>query len=103
MSMGKVNKKWLQLPVNESRRKFIRQAAITGLALAGSDLISLSQASESTESEKTIPWYRKVKRWGQTNITEKDPKQYDIKWWRKHWKDTQLQGIIVNAGGIVAY
>jgi hypothetical protein len=55
------------------------------------------------EPEKTIPWYRRAKRWGQTNITEKDPKQYDIAWWRKHWKDTQLQGIIVNAGGIVAY
>ena len=49
------------------------------------------------------PWYRRVTRWGQTNITEKDPIRYDIPWWREYWKRTQVQGVIVNAGGIVAY
>jgi hypothetical protein len=42
-------------------------------------------------------------RWGQTNITERDPQRYDIAWWRQHWKRTHVQGVIVNAGGIVAY
>jgi hypothetical protein len=41
--------------------------------------------------------------WGQTNITEKDPVRYDIPWWRAHWKRTQVQAVIINAGGIVAY
>lgn len=50
-----------------------------------------------------IPWYRRVTRWGQTNITEKDPANYDIKWWQNHWRETAVQGIIINAGGIVAY
>jgi hypothetical protein len=49
------------------------------------------------------PWYRRAYRWGQTNIVEKDPVRYDIDWWRRHWKDTQVQAVIVNAGGIVAY
>lgn len=49
------------------------------------------------------PWYRRTYRWGQTNITEKDPVRYDIPWWREYWKRTQVQGIILNAGGIVAY
>jgi hypothetical protein len=49
------------------------------------------------------PWYRRVTRWGQTNITEKDPVRYDIPWWREYWKRTQVQGVIINAGGIVAY
>ena len=59
----------------------------------------------ATESEpaKDVPWYRRVTRWGQTNITEKDPAHYDIAWWRNHWKSTQIQGVIINAGGIVAY
>ncbi len=48
------------------------------------------------------PWYRRA-RWGQTNITEIDPIRYDIDWWREHWRRTQVQGVIVNAGGIVAY
>lgn len=49
------------------------------------------------------PWYRRAYRWGQTNITEKDPERYDIEWWRKFWKRTETQAVIINAGGIVAY
>jgi hypothetical protein len=49
------------------------------------------------------PWYRRTLRWGQTNITEADPPRYDIAWWRAYWKRTRIQGVIVNAGGIVAY
>lgn len=49
------------------------------------------------------PWYRTALRWGQTNITELDPTRYDIDWWRKHWRRTRVQGVIINAGGIVAY
>jgi hypothetical protein len=51
----------------------------------------------------TEPWYRRTYRWGQTNITEKDPVRYDITWWRDFWKRTKVQGVIINAGGIVAY
>jgi hypothetical protein len=49
------------------------------------------------------PWYRRLTRWGQTNITEPDSQTYDIDWWRGYWKRTLTQGIVVNAGGIVAY
>jgi Hypothetical glycosyl hydrolase 6 len=49
------------------------------------------------------PWYRRTFRWGQTNLTEKDPVRYDAEWWRSHWRRTRVQGVIVNAGGIVAY
>jgi hypothetical protein len=49
------------------------------------------------------PWYKRTYRWGQTNITEKDPVRYDIPWWRDFWKRTYVQGVIVNGGGIVAY
>jgi hypothetical protein len=48
-------------------------------------------------------WYRDVVRWGQTNLTEIDPIRYDAAWWREHWKRTRIQGVIINAGGIVAY
>jgi len=53
--------------------------------------------------DDTTPWYRRCYRWGQTNLTEIDPTRYDAAWWRQHWKRTQIQGVIVNAGGIVAY
>jgi hypothetical protein len=51
----------------------------------------------------TVPWYRRTYRWGQTNLTEVDPIRYDADWWREHWRRTRVQGVIVNAGGIVAY
>jgi hypothetical protein len=53
--------------------------------------------------ERPVPWYRRTCRWGQTNLTEVDPIRYDAAWWRAHWTRTRVQGVIVNAGGIVAY
>jgi len=54
-------------------------------------------------SASALPWHRRALRWGQTNITEIDPARYDIPWWRDYWKRTRVQGVIINAGGIVAY
>jgi hypothetical protein len=54
-------------------------------------------------AEATVPWYQRTLRWGQTNLTEVDPIRYDLAWWREHWRRTRVQGVIVNAGGIVAY
>jgi len=54
-------------------------------------------------SDAALPWYRRTYRWGQTNVTERDPARYDVGWWREYWRRTRVQGVIVNAGGIVAY
>jgi hypothetical protein len=72
-----------------TRRVFL-QATAASSALAG-------------QTGASAPWYKRVCRWGQTNITEKDPERYDIAWWREYWKRTAVQGVIINAGGIVAY
>lgn len=87
------------------RRLFLKKAAAATLALAGSELIghTADESPEIDKPEEVVPWYKRSVRWGQTNITEIDPGQYDIAWWRNHWKSTGVQGIIVNAGGIVAY
>ena len=55
-----------------------------------------------TEQDKQ-PWYKRTYRWGQTNLTELDPARYDSEWWREHWRRTRVQGVIINAGGIVAF
>src|SRR5438034_11684828 len=60
-------------------------------------------AALAAYADPAPPWYRRALRWGQTNITERDPTRYDIAWWRQYWKRTQVQGVIINAGGIVAY
>jgi hypothetical protein len=72
-----------------TRRNFIAAAAIA--------------AAPRIRAAAKDPWYRRTYRWGQTNITEKDPVRYDIPWWREFWKRTQVRGVIINAGGIVAY
>src|SRR5579883_1526727 len=74
-----------------TRRDFL--TAVTAAA-------AITPALEAAGAE---PWYRRTARWGQTNITEKDPVRYDIPWWRAFWKRTETQGVIINAGGIVAY
>jgi hypothetical protein len=88
-----------------SRRSFLKKAALATFTIANADTITFAQNNPAGKSSIAgeIPWYRRVTRWGQTNITEKDPAHYDIGWWRKHWKNTQTQGVIINAGGIVAY
>src|SRR5437867_1366499 len=86
----------------ESRRQFLRKAAMTPVAAS---LIGLNdgEAAAPLAQGSNLPWYRRTYRWGQTNINEKDPIRYDIRWWRAYWKRTQTQGVVINAGGIVAY
>jgi len=62
-----------------------------------------ARAEAASAHEAATPWYRRTLRWMQTNIAEIDVTRYDIPWWREHWKRTGTQGIVVNAGGIVAY
>ncbi len=49
------------------------------------------------------PWYQRLYRFGQTNLTEDDPLSCDLEFWKKYWKTTRIQGVIINCGGIVAY
>ena len=49
------------------------------------------------------PWYATTYRWAQTNLTEIDGQTCDVSVWQDIWQRNAIQGIIVNAGGIVAY
>jgi len=89
-----------EFPQRTSRREFIKTATAAAAVLS---VTPLAVAEPPASAGGNRPWYRRTLRWGQTNITEIDPARYDIAWWRKQWKRTQTQGVIVNAGGIVAY
>src|SRR5262249_11169788 len=90
---------------SESRRTFLKKLTVAGAALG--TLQGANAASDGNQGKQdlalNVPWYRRITRWGQTNITEVDPVRYDIGWWRNYWKKTQTQGVIINAGGIIAY
>jgi hypothetical protein len=49
------------------------------------------------------PWYKRARRWCQTNLTENDGRDCDVNFWRAFWKKHDIQGTIINAGGTVAY
>ena len=86
-----------------SRRDFLKQTALAATAVAVSPHSSIAANKPGDSPSKSVPWYRRTLRWGQTNITEIDPERYDIEWWRRYWRRTETQGVIINAGGIVAY
>jgi len=89
---------------SHSRRTFLKQAAFAGTMVPSlNPTQNIIHEISSIGANQQLPWYRTVTRWGQVNITEKDPQQYDIDWWRKYWKRTETKGVIINAGGIVAY
>lgn len=98
--MDNTNEKW-----NNSRRSFLKVTSVGTAVLAGTNVFTLAAKDLFGQEvpEAALPWYRTISRWGQINITEIDPGQYDIPWWRSYWKQTETQGVVVNAGGIVAY
>lgn len=55
------------------------------------------------ENPPNAPWYQKIRRWGQINLTEDDPQRDNLEFWKTQWKKTGVQGIIVNCDGIVSY
>jgi len=89
-----------------TRRNFLQNSLGTGVFLmsGGARVLPLEAAdTQSSDNPPNTPWYRRAYIWGQTNITERDPVRYDITWWREQWRRTQVQALIINAGGIVAY
>jgi len=82
--------------VSVSRREF--------LTVGGAGLVAASALREASgATPQARPWYQRTLRWGQTNLTEIDPRRIDIDFWRAHWKRTRVQGVVLNAGGIVAF
>ncbi len=101
--MGSIEKK----DEVESRRDFLKMTAVIPLAVSLGGFRNSeasAQAAQDTNVQKTaLPWYRRTHRWGQINLNELDPQHFDLQWWRGYWKRTQTQGMVINAGGIVAF
>jgi len=83
-----------------SRRSFLIGGTLVPLAALRKQQ---SEIPNPQSANPEVPWFRRTFLWGQTNINEADPQNYDLDWWRSYWKKTGVEGIIVNAGGIVAY
>ncbi len=71
-------------------------AAISGAVLAPR-LIGAPQDGTGT------PWYTTMRRCGQTNFNERDPIELNIAWWVDYWTGLELDALLLNAGGIMAF
>lgn len=80
-----------------SRREF---AAVAG----GAALISgLPGRAIAADDEAGLPWYRRIKRVGQTNFNERDPEFGDVEAWANYWAAAKVQAVALSVSGPVAF
>ncbi|MGH9773096.1 MAG: alpha-amylase family protein, partial [Candidatus Acidiferrales bacterium] len=77
-----------------------RRDAIT--ILSGTALVPDVFGAGPPESNRT-PWYATMRRCGQTNFNERDPIELDIPKWIDYWTSLELDALLLNAGGIMAF
>lgn len=54
-------------------------------------------------SQNDPNWTNQPMRWGQINIREIEPPDFDVAWWEDYFRRIHLDGITLNAGGLVTY
>ena len=50
-----------------------------------------------------VPWYRRVKRIGQTNFNERDPQYGNVEQWADFWASARVQAVALSVSGPVAF
>jgi len=43
-----------------------------------------------------MPWYRRIKRVGQTNFNEKDPQYGDVEKWADYWASAKVDAVALS-------
>ena len=73
-----------------NRREFI----VIPAAVEGGALLAAQTA---------VPWQRKIRRLGQTNMTEHDPAVLDVEQWADYWASLKVDAVLVSVTGILAF
>ena len=71
-------------------------------AEAEAQLASLPQRSPAPDPS-TLPWQMRVRRVGQTNMTEHDPAVMNIEEWADYWHSAQADIVFISVTGILAF
>ena len=76
--------------MNWNRREFVLAPA----AMLATDLLA---------ADPVVPWQRKIRRLGQTNMTEHDPAVLDVEQWADYWASLKIDAVMVSVTGILAF
>jgi hypothetical protein len=79
-----------------SRREL---SMLAGTAAVMGSLPGRAIAAESADA----PWYRTIKRVGQTNFNERDPEFGDVEAWADYWAAAKVQAVALSVSGPVAF
>src|SRR6516225_4771408 len=66
-------------------------------------LPAAAAASSQLLAQAEIPWQRKIRRLGQTNMTEHDPAVLDVEQWADYWASLKIDAVLVSVTGILAF
>jgi len=95
--------------MKHTRREFAFMGA--GTILATSLHMTVAEASTGVGTAtaaqnpavSNTPWYRRIKRIGQTNFNEKDPVYGNVEEWADYWGKTKVDAVALSVSGPVAF
>jgi len=89
-----------------TRRQFAAWGMAGGAAavVGGMPTFALGAAGGKNAKGAGIdPWYRHIKRIGQTNFNERDPEFGDVELWADYWASAKVQAVALSVSGPVAF
>ena len=87
-----------------TRRQFLAGSTVSLVGLTGSAPSALLPGRPRLSAKADDkPWYATMRRCGQLNLNERDPLTLDVASWIDYWASLELDALLLNGGGIVAF
>jgi hypothetical protein len=89
-----------------NRREFsLLGAASVATSLSASSPLSAFaiQSFGATKVAEEVPWYRRIRRVGQTNFNERDPEYGNVEKWADYWASAKVEAVALSVSGPVAF
>src|SRR5215469_5919895 len=93
--------------MNPTRREFslLGAASVVAALTPSLPLRALGEdgSSITASTNAELPWYRKIRRVGQTNFNERDPEFGDVERWANYWASAKVDAVALSVSGPVAF
>lgn len=86
-----------------TRRQFAALGIAGGVSAVVGGMPTFALAARGAKSAAQEPWYKQIKRIGQTNFNEKDPEFGDVELWADYWASAKVQAVALSVSGPVAF